>query len=313
MDPENAPESTYEPSPEFARALAAANEPATRENAKQLEAAALTAFLEAGRMMEEHPSPDRRLEEELTRQLEAHQWAAAITCYEQLITATTTRGEQGLLMHKQLQLSLLLSALGRPEAALKAARAATAAARRLDRASAVLYIALENEALHLLACDDPAAALACAQEALQKVGPEPIARTSRARLLVLRSRCALALDDLTAVESDLAEAWPLLDPLADSLLLAGVQAGLAGWHEVRAQWHRGRGELPTALEHQRLAVNRRRVVHAAPQLQHHVSVPGLARALNALAQLLEETGEPGEAAEARREGERLLRELDLPA
>ncbi|MCZ7638636.1 MAG: hypothetical protein M5U12_22820 [Verrucomicrobia bacterium] len=313
MDPENAPESTYEPSPEFVRALAAANEPVTHANAKQHEAAALRAVLEAGRMMEEHPSPDRHLDEELTRQLGAHQWAAAITCYEQLITAATTRGEQGLVMCHQLHLSHLLAALGHHEAALKAARAATAVARQFDRAYAAVCLALESEARCLLDCQDPAAALACTQEALQVVGSEPIAQTSRARLLILRSRCSLALGDLTTVESDLAEAWPLLDPLRDSLLLAGVQAALAGWHEVRAQWHRVRGELPAALLHQRLALSRRRMVHAAPQLQHHVTAPSLVGTLNSLAQLLEEAGEQGQAAEARREGESLLRELDLPA
>lgn len=313
MDPENAPGSTYEPSPEFVRALAAANEPATRENAKQHEAAAVTALLEAARMMQEHPSPDRHLHEELTRQLGAHQWAAAITSYEQLITATTARGEHAQVVNHQLYLSSLLTALGRHEAALEAARAATAAARQTPLFTALVGMALQNEAGCLLVCQDPAAALACAEEALQNVGSEPIAQTSRARLLVLRSRCSLALDDLSTVESDLAEAWAILDPLSDSLLLAGVQAGLAGWHEVRAQWRRVRGELPAALQHQRLALTRRKVVHAAPQLDRHVSAPPLVRTLNSLAQLLEETGEPGEAAEARREGERLLRELDLPA
>ena len=96
-------------------------------------------------------------------------------------------------------------------------------------------------------------------------------------------------------------------------ILAGAQAGLAAWHETRAQLHQALGEQTAAMEQQRLALTRRRIVGEAPQIGRHVSGPPLAETLLRLAALLVEAGDPDAAAEARREARELMHTLGFPA
>jgi tetratricopeptide (TPR) repeat protein len=313
MNPETDPQPGWTLSPEAAQALESMNHEATLQSAEQVEAAALAVMQEATRFMEENPSPDQALEDALARALEALDWTNALAALCQLAAAAEGRGEPSQVFNRQHQASQLLFALARPEEALAAARAATAAARKFNRMSALIGTALQGEAWHLLARGDAAGALACLEESLVHIGTETAAQPCRARALVLRARCRIALAEPTAAAADLEAAWPVLDRMGDSLILAGAQASLAAWHETQAQLHQALGERTAAVEQQRLALTRRRIVGEAPQVGRHVSGPALAGTLVCLAGLLVEAGDPDAAAEARREARDLLHTLGLPA
>ncbi len=308
-EPEDDPSS--ELSAEFLRALESMKNPATLGNAEQMEALSLAMFQAASAHAAAHPSPDQALEEAYDRQIESHDWLAALATLQRRADSAAARGEHHQVFRRNQQASQILSLIGKPEAACEMARHATAAARRCEGVPILIAVALQNESLLALKYGDAPAALALINAALVEIGTEPYAELSRARALVVRARCQLELGELREVESDLGQSEPILCRLGESLILAGAQAGLAGWHEVRARWHAAQAEISQAIENQRSAVLGRRIISAAPQVEAHVAAVSLAPALIYLGELLAQSGDPVGAAMAREEGEQLLSDLHL--
>jgi tetratricopeptide (TPR) repeat protein len=308
LDPSPLPEL----SPELRRALESIQNPATMRNAEQLETAGLTLMQAAAEWAKAHPSPDQDLEEELQRRTEALDWSGAIETLQQLTVRASKRGEPQGVFRWQQNAGNLFGLLRQSEAAQAAARAATEAARRVEDMPILLALALQNEASLNLDQGQARQALAQVTEALVQLGTRNATRLARARALTLRALCHLELGDLVAADAGLAEAGPILEPLAESPLLAGAHAGLARWHEAQARLHDARGETTLALRSQEAAVRQRGIIFEMPHIERHLSGGALAQAFLRLAEFQAQIGEPAAAEQAREEGQRIRRELRLP-
>jgi len=299
-------------SAEALRALESLTQESTLQNVEQFEAVALTMMQEGIKYAERHPSPDQAVEDTLGGLYAAHDWPAALATVRQLAQSAADRGDFPRTYLWQQRASALLHVLGEPDAARAAARAATDAARRTEGIKPIIQSALENEALHALETNDATAAAGLIEEALIQIGTEAFERLTRARTLVVRARSRIALGDLTGAETDLQEAWPMVERMGDSFILAGGLASLARWYETQARLHRARGELSLAIANQNLGITRRRTVLEAPQIERHFSGSALAHSLLTLADWLRESNDLPTARAAAAEAHALLRDLQIP-
>lgn len=290
---------------------AAMANPATVRNSEQMEAVGMRLFEAAAKHAAAHPSPDEELMKTLTERLAALDWTGALDSCGRLLARCLERGDHpGTYQHARRS-SGLHRLLGNRTAARASARAATEAARRIENMDLLVGLALENEAVCVLAVGDPREALQLAEEAVLRIGTEPYAELTRAGTLVVRARCRLAVGDLAGTDEDLEASWVPLARMSDSAFLAGAQASLGSWYATRARWHQARGEWHEACESQAAAVERSRGLGLAPQIGFDVAGPRLARDLRDLAALLDEAGRAEAAEPVRVEYRALLGRLHL--
>lgn len=284
----------------------------TMANAEQFEAAALNLLGKAAEYAENHPSPDKPVEEQLAAALEAAEWPTALALIDDLGRAAANRGESHMVFVRLKRKIELLEGLGRIREAREIAREATRVARRDPEFTALVIMALDLEADLAIACGETREAYPLAEEALalaEKTGRSDLVRT---RIWILLARCQIAHGDLDAAEAGLEAVFPLIDRMADGLILAGAQSSLARWHEATAGLHRARGELSQAVEHHGLAITRRRIVYETPHIARYISASALARSLRKLADLAEEIGDLSRAGTLLDESRHILKEARLP-
>lgn len=298
-------------SPHFLRALESMSHPSTLRNAEQMEAAGAEILLAAMEYAALHPSPDGEMEARWMEGVEALDWKGALRSLEGLRDAAAARRAWHTVYLREEQRSHLLLVLGRGQEALDAALAARRAAELVDGQSCLVAFALKNEVRLKLELGHRTGGLPLVQRALAILGSDSHATLSRARCLVLKARCLVAMGDIHGAVPDLDESWTVLRHLGGSSLMAGAEAGIAGYHEVRAAISWACGERGSGLEHQHQSIAYRRSVCRAPQIERHISGWGLARSLVTLAGMLDTEGRPVEAEECRTEAQSILRALRL--
>jgi tetratricopeptide (TPR) repeat protein len=236
----------------------------------------------------------------------ACRWEEAEAGLRRALELSRATGAAMMIFKDHHDLSGLFSLLGRDHEALAEARAAAEAARR-EECPPLLLMAMERLAGCLLACKDPAGALAAAEEMLSGTPEETLYGLQRGRGLVLRARCRVEVGDLDGAQADLGLAREVLGPDPAPSMLAGIQNGFARWWQVAAAVGYARGYLAGAVEALRRAVEERHHLAGSPYGRD-----ALARTLHRLGTALEAAGEPAPASAAFIQSRNLREELGLP-
>lgn len=254
-------------------------------DAQAAEEAAMRFFVHACEQADREPSPDLLLKQEARHYEDTGQWHEAEAAYLQALALAQEQNNSMQVYKAQDDLSSLYHFLGNKERALETAQAALEAARLSDFET-LLSMALEGLANSWRELGNPAEALQAANEMLADLPEEKLYELQRARALVLRAGCFLDLHQPAPAREDLDTAWPLLTPLSGVALFAGVQSSLANWWGAAAQLALLEGDFEGAVAARRKAVEYRRIVSEAPQLEGPYKQAALARALRKLAQAL---------------------------
>ena len=291
---------------QFEEAIASYARAVEAGHTEQAEAAALHAMTLAAGEAERNPTPSLQLKREAAECENRRDWVGAEAAYRKVLPLEEATGNFGLLAKPQMDLAGLLRCLGRVDEAWDFALAATDSARRCDLFP-VLVMALECQASCALAKNDPATALAAASEAVQLIEPGKLYDHMRARVLVRRARCLLAVADLPAAETDLAASWKLLHDSKAPGSFPGPKFTLSLWWEVKSRVLEKQGNLQDACEAIRHCAELRR------QLQSPNVTFALVETLERLARLSSSSGATAEAESAQAEAEALRAYLRLPA
>jgi tetratricopeptide (TPR) repeat protein len=282
------------------------------DQAEEADRAAVALLAVAAAEAKAHPTLALQLGAEADNFLRAGDWVRSEDAYRKLMTLQEQTGNAGLLAKPQMDLSGLFCLIGRWDEAWSLARAATASARRTGL-SPLIAMALRNEALCALARSDAPQALAAASEAVQVIEPGKIADLMRAQACTLRAQCLLANGDSDAAEKDLKAAWDILGSRRPSSLATGPVVALAKWCEVQAQLLVGKGNhqdaasaLQRAIEHRREGLNR-----SCGPSPH--AFAALARDFEALAEILNKTGDLQAKQQALAEAQGIWERIHLPA
>jgi hypothetical protein len=296
---------------EFMRALDAFQKGMSDDNPEQVEAAAVSAFQIVVEEAEKNPSPALVIGMEAGECEARGDWAGAEACHRKVLALQEATGNFGLIFKAHHDLSRLFLLLGDLQRADAAAGAATTAARQANL-SAVLVMALENQASCSLRLADYAGAVKSASEAVATVEPGSTFTGMRAGALVIRARCRLTSGDLEGATQDLATARPIIDRDV-SPILAGCYARSAGWWEVTAGIRAQQGDPVGASEAWAEAEERRCHVASLSHVSGPYTLAALARSLQGLGEALEATCKSEESKAALSEAQNIWRELGLPA
>lgn len=248
---------------------------------------------------EAHPSRDLMLKTEAQAHEDRADWAAAEACYREALQLAMVENNAAQQYSNHDKLAKLYALLDDPEQAEKEAEAALAASRRAG-IDAVVGMALTAWAQHRLRAGDIERAREAAEELMELTDEEPLLALQRARAFILIASCDLADGELRGAERSLEKAWPILEPQADALWMAGVQFALALWWEATARLRELSGDLAGSLEALARGLEHRRHVAEAPQLGGPYKFNSLARALAQYSATLIRAGrtEDGEHAQA---------------
>jgi len=257
------------------------------------------------------PGEDLKLKMAAHASEETADWGDAERAYRRAAELAETEGDDASTFKAHLDLSRLYSLLDRHDESLSAARDAVISARRTEMAP-ILTMALESYGSELLHHGNVDAASAAAEEILALVGDEKLYALSRARALVLRSRCSLARGRDDDAARDLDAALPAIRPFEQSLLVAGYQSALSRWWQTHATLRTRHGDPAGAAEAMRIAARHARNVASAPQLEGPYKHNGLARTLHRMALALLANGDTQEAQAAFRESRAIRESIGLP-
>lgn len=249
---------------------------------EQAEAFAIQVLAFASEQVGKEPSQDLLLAEEAHQWEAEGQWGKAEAAYRQALALAEAEGSPMMEYNAHDDLSGLYSFLGQEERAFAEAEAAAKAARRVKMVP-LLSMALDGQARCALSIGNPSLALSLMNELLALLPKKDRMKDlSRARALTLRARCYVEIGQWEQVQADLEAAWPLLEPLSGSVMMAGVQSGLANWWSVTATLRHRQGDFAGAAEAMREAVTYRRRVSQAPQLEGPYKFSHLANSLHKL-------------------------------
>ena len=274
--------------------------------------AALAALMMAAADAAAHPTPTLLLDMKASALLAARDWEGAENVYRELLVLQEQTGHPGLVAKPQMDLCSLFRLLGRLDEAGRLACAATESARRSELRP-LLAMALDSEAQCALEQVDSERALTAAAEALQVIDPGKMGDLMRARAYITLARCQLAVDQADPAEASLQESWRLLANSSHASFGLGPVAALARWFETHAQLHLRKNSLPDAVAALARAVEHRRELLGRLDDSDPYALAALARALDLLAEVRTKTGDLLAAKHAREEGQRIWRELRLPA
>jgi tetratricopeptide (TPR) repeat protein len=255
-----------------------------------------------------HPTEALRLMGEADEYESTANWEHAEATRRCVLALAENEGHQAKISKAHGDLGNLFELLGRSDQALREFQAAVAAARKFDLAL-LLQTALGQLARCYLSRGDAPAAFAAADEAVRIAPAEPECNLSRARALLARTRCLVELGRTPEAQRDLDASWPVLAPLAEAGMLAGVQSSLASWWEISARIKCEANDFAGAAQALGKAVEYRRIVASLPQLAGPYKFHWLTRTLQEYSAALAAAGEAAAAAEAGRESRELRRRI----
>lgn len=275
---------------EAERILNEYQEASEAEDPQAIEAAALSMLEHASEQATEEPNAYLQAAEAAANFANAGDWSNAEATYQQALTIAESQNLPGRIFKAYEDLSQLYSLLNREEEALAAAYLALEAAKNSE-ITHLHAMALQGIGICLLRQSRDAEALQYTDEQLRILPNKAPYKLARARALVVRARCYIRQNQIARAEQDLADAWPILEPMAEAATLAGYQSGLASWWEADAEIKRSRRDLEGAAASLRQAVERRRIVSQCSQLEGPYRFASLARTLNKLGNALTEIGD----------------------
>lgn len=280
-------------------------------DADAVEAAAARFFAHACEQNGKEFSPNVSLMQEAHEYEDTGAWDKAEMAYRQALSLAESQNSYVMVYKGREDLSALYRFLGRNEQALEEAKAALEAANRSEM-QPLVGMALENMAHCWLYQGKGSQALQIAEEMVRSIPAEKLYETQKARALVLRAQCHVELHQPTETQDDLDAAWPLLAPLANVARFAGVQSGLANWWEVAAKLKFLHADFEGAVVAWRKAVEYRRTVSEAPQLEGPYKFAALARSLRSLGQALLAVEDVEGSEQALRESQEIRRNIQQP-
>jgi len=259
-----------------------------------------------------HPTEALRLMGEADDYESTANWEPAEATRRCVLALAENEGNQATISKAHGDLGSLFELLGQSDRALREFQAAVAAARNFDLAL-LLQTALGQLARCYLSRGDAPSAFAAADEAVRIAPAEPECNLSRARALLVRARCLVALGRTSEAQRDLDVSWPVLAPLAEARMFAGYQSGLANWWEITARIKSEANNLAGAAQALGTAVEYRRIISNLPQLTGPYKFHWLACALQEYGVALAAAGETAAATEAGRESREIRRRIGTPA
>ncbi len=224
---------------------------------------------------------DREPSPWLQAMTEAHQceaafdWKGAENAY---LRATTAEDNTNLQSKAYDSLASLYYLLGRDDPALEATRQANRLAL-IDPLNVLVVSAFVSEAGCCLRAGDITQAEQALNEAFARLAKGPMDHLLRVYVLVQRANYSIKSQDLGAAQSDLAAAWPLLEPHAEFFFAAGWQGAFAFWWATTASLKEGEGNAWKAMKARKEVVARRRIIAQLPQLEGPYKHNNLAVAL----------------------------------
>ncbi len=290
---------------EFEKVIMSYAEAASAGKTEEAHSAALQALIMAGAEALKNPTPALLLREEADDLESKGDWSGAEAVRRKVLALEASSGNLGIAVKAQMELCRLLRSVGRSDEACELASVATDSARRTG-IFPLLVMALENEIFCVLDRGDFPKALAAASEAVQVIEPGKLYDQTRAKALTARARCWLANDSLASAETDLASGWELLQAQSGSCIMPGPIHTLANWWEVRSQFEERQGNLQSAKEAMKRAIEYRR------QLQGPYALLVLARALDGFAKISRADGDLSGEEQALNEAKSIREGLHLP-
>jgi hypothetical protein len=303
---------------EFTKAIEAFRKASSDGHGEQAEAAALQMLSLAAQEAERNPTPELELAVEAGECEARGAWDDADAIYRRLLAmaeASDAPSQQkfGRMFKVHRDRGSLFVLRSEYAQAHQTALAALAAARLADLQPLLVW-ALEFVAYCALRVQDLAGALAAANEAVGVIiEPEAIFDNLRAMAWVSRARCRVAAGDCSGAEEDLAQSQPLVFRKGIFDWAAGLHSQAALWWEVRANLCERQEQWRDAVEAWRQAVACRRHVSSLPHVQGPHRLGALAGTLLRLGRALQECGDVPESERILAEGEKIWRELGLPA
>lgn len=296
---------------EFEALLPAYKQAMRADRVELAETLAVNLLQRAGEWASQNPSPGLDLKEQ-ARLCEARaDWTGAEAAHRKCLVWAREQGSDHTEFKARLDLSSLLSLLGRWDESLAETQAALETARRID-STALLLMALESIARIALRRGDVPIADSAAAEMLHQTDEAELFDLMRARALVLRARCALHQGEPMAASSDLAAAWNLLAPKAEARMMAGYQSALAAWWEATADQHIRQNNPAGAVAALREATAYRRRLAQLPHVARPYTANALANTLRHLARALLTVQDDEGAARCLAESHEIRQGLGLP-
>lgn len=244
------------------------------------------------------------------------EWDKAEAAFRHCVVLAHQKNDGGMVFKTNLELCGFYRFTGQTEQALKAAEEALALAQNSTMAP-LIGIALEYRAFCLLEQKNTLRALQTAEALVQTLfASSPVHEPSDAqkgRALILRADCLTELNLLERAEQDLAIALPLLERLSGVASMAGVQKGLAHWWGVTARGAYLRLDFKGSADAWRTAVQYRRVVSQAEQLEGPYKFAALSRSLRKMGEALLLIGDTNGSSQALNESHDIQAVIKQPA
>jgi tetratricopeptide (TPR) repeat protein len=213
---------------------------------------------------------DQNPSREFDLQLTAHHceenadWGGAESAYQQILSLPDLDPYTESKAHSDL--AGLYRLLSRDADAMHHMALATAAARRTD-ISLFLAMMLQGEARCLLWCGRIDGTRAAISEALALLGDAKQYGQLRGSFLTLRAECSIRSDQIADAETDLEQAFGVLQPMAGMGMAAGVHGDLARWWSVAARLRAARGDCDGAVDAWHEAVSMSKHVASIPHVE----------------------------------------------
>lgn len=250
---------------EFGRLLQAFQAARDRGDIKAAESIAAECLSFAADEQEKNPSENLRLLGEAREHENAARWEQAEIAHRQVLALAIAEADHVGTYKAHSDLGSMYTIRGITDRALLEAQSGVEAARKTN-IETLLFVALGELSQCQLRIGDIASATATAEEAVRTVPTEKMYDLQRARAFVMRARCRVEQRQTIEAQSDLNIAWQLLEPQAEALMFAGVQSTLANWWEITARTRTESKDFAGAAEAFGKAVDFRRNVSQAPQL-----------------------------------------------
>jgi len=258
---------------------------------------------------EENPSPEL-LVEIAAHNCELHRdWIGAEAKHRELLA---TAGDGVGKRRRHNALCHFLRLMGRFDEARAHSQLAVQFARESDVIPHLLAMDLRQLGDCFYDCGDIPAAKSAIDEALSLIAEDAMCILTFTDLLIMRARVEIHVGKIQAVQSDLEQAWTILEPMEPMHFAAGVQRDLSQWWSVTATLHGHQDDKEGAIAAWREAVNRARLVDAAPQCAGPHNQFDLATALHGLGTALSTADVNAEADAIFVESAAILHDLQLP-
>jgi tetratricopeptide (TPR) repeat protein len=241
----------------------------------------------------------------------AGRWEEAEKTYQLGLELAISNNNTHYIFKGYYDLSSLYSLLGKDNEALEAAIRGADFARQLGR-NPTKPMAFRQLASLYIKHKESAKALDIIEEILRLPLKYGANEHQRASALILSAKCRLQIPDIDQALKDLDTSWSILAPFVAATALAGIQSSIANWWEVTSQVSRLLGDTAASVDSMQKAVDFRRTVSMAPQLNGPYKYAGLAAALKSYAEILTASGDLNAAKAAMAEAQEIRHSIHLP-